>query len=705
MENKNTTEGGLKEIRMIFNNENTEWKDGKYSLFLGQQPALYDSINVNHPELFKLYKRQKATDWSEDELNLEQSRIDMDTCPAEVKDLMIENLALQWGADSIASRSIAPLFAPFITNSELWAAWLKVSEIECLTKDHEVLTTKGWLPINEVTTSTVVAQYCPEEKIIEFVNPTATISKRYKGKGYRFFNHKNYVSQVVTAKHRMLKINKFTGEVIVDEASQFDYDKGATSGTFVCPVTGVFKKEDVSVLSPIERFYIAAQADGHISNRYTGELCGTIPVWFGFSKERKIKRLFSICEEAHLEIKELTPDREIGNVKQKRNFKVNIPLKNVVDFKSFDWVDLKNKSTSWCRDFVEELRLWDGTTNKSCIMFSSKNKSVADKAQAIGTLAGMRTHKRISIDTRKDTYSDMHIVSFKDVQYVSGQCINKVEFDMDEDVFCISVPSSFFVIRHQNAVSITGNCLHALTYSEIVRQCISNPNVIFDKIMKNDDIIGRLTPISEAFRKLQLEGARYTLGLVTDIQSSYDVVMNAVVALFCLERLQFVASFAATFAVVEQGWFQAIGKLVQKIAQDERFIHAEVDKYIIKHELTTERGKIWYNKNIEFIKNIVDSVVQAEYNWNKYLFSNGRKVVGYTESLANEWVDYNAQDVYATLGFDYKKIKTNPLKYMDNWFDLNKTQNAQQEADSANYLLNVIYNDIPEEYQFEYERN
>ena len=42
---------------------------------------------------------------------------------------------------------------------------------------------------------------------------------------------------------------------------------------------------------------------------------------------------------------------------------------------------------------------------------------------------------------------------------------------------------------------------------------------------------------------------------------------------------------------------------------------------------------------------------------------------------------------------------------MDNWFDLNKTQNAQQEADSANYLLNVIYNDIPEEYQFEYERN
>ena len=120
--------------------------------------------------------------------------------------------------------------------------------------------------------------------------------------------------------------------------------------------------------------------------------------------------------------------------------------------------------------------------------------------------------------------------------------------------------------------------------------------------MKNDDITGRLTPISDAFKNFNWK-EQGTLGLVTDIQSSYDVVMNAVVALFCLERLQFVASFAATFAVVEQGWFQAIGKLVQKIAQDERFIHAEVDKYVIKHELTTERGKIWYlNKTLSLLK-------------------------------------------------------------------------------------------------------
>jgi len=361
----------------MFNNNNTEWKEGKYSLFLGQEPALYDSINVTHPKLFDLYKRQKAMDWSEDELSLEQSRIDMQSCPEEIKDVMVKNLSLQWEADSIASRSIAPLFAPFVTNSELWAAWLKVSEIEVL---------------------------------------------------------------------------------------------------------------------------------------------------------------------------------------------------------------------------------------------------------------------------------------------------------------------------------------HALTYSEIVRQCIPKPEVIFTQIMENEEIVRRLKPVSKAFKELQIEGGLKIIGENIGDDHSYNKVMNAVVALYCLERLQFQASFAATFAVVDQGWFLAIGKLIQKIAQDERFIHAEIDEYVIKHELTTERGKQWLETYEDFVKQMIDSVVQAEYKWAEYLFSEGRKVVGLNENLMKEWVDFNAQDVYNTLGFECRKIKTNPLKFMDNWFDLNKTQNAQQEADSANYLLNIIVNDIREDDIFEYER-
>jgi ribonucleoside-diphosphate reductase beta chain len=352
----------------VFNLNNTEYKEGNYSLFLGQAPALYDSINVTHPELFKLYKQQKAQDWSEDELDLGQSKIDMLTCPPEVKDIMIKNLALQWELDSVACRSIAPLLAPFITNSEYWAAILKVSEIEVL---------------------------------------------------------------------------------------------------------------------------------------------------------------------------------------------------------------------------------------------------------------------------------------------------------------------------------------HALTYSEIVRNCITDPQEIFDEIMKNENMTRRASPVGEVFNELRIAGAKYTLGMITDEQA-YPIVMNAVTALYCLERLQFPSSFAPTFAIVEQGWFQAIGKYVQKIMIDERFIHAEIGKKVLEIELSTERGKQWRKDHSIKIVSIVEGVENAEREWNTYLFSEGRKVVGLNERMGNLNIDYNAQDVYDVLSIPlpFKRQTKNPLPYMDEWLDINATQNAQQEGDSANYLLNIIVDDL-----------
>ena len=351
----------------VFNHNNQAWKGGAYPLFLGEAPALYDSINVTHPKIFKKYKEQKSADWSEDEVDLEQSRIDMLTCPPEIREIMVENLALQWEADSIAARSIAPLFAPFVTNSEYWAALLKISEIEVL---------------------------------------------------------------------------------------------------------------------------------------------------------------------------------------------------------------------------------------------------------------------------------------------------------------------------------------HALTYSEIVRVCMDKPEEIFKRIMENDEIVGRMEPVSKAFGTLKLAGAMYTLGQV-DSDIAYEVVMEALTALYCLERLQFMASFAATFAVVEQGYFQGIGTLVQKIMQDERYIHAEVGKMALQIELGTERGQTWFSSRKDKVKDIIDAVVQVEYNWNKHLHSNGRQVVGFTLSSGIDWIDYNAQDVYNVFGFEPPRVvEKNPLKFMENWLDLNKTQNANQEGDQANYRLNIIVDDL-----------
>ena len=358
----------------VFNAANSGWKTKQYPLFMGEEMALYDSVNVNYKELFDVYKQQVSQRWVETEFNHEQSRLDMISCPKNIYDVMLLNLSFQWVLDSVASRAIAPLFAPFVTNSELWAALMENSNMEVI---------------------------------------------------------------------------------------------------------------------------------------------------------------------------------------------------------------------------------------------------------------------------------------------------------------------------------------HALSYSEIVRQCVADPTDVFKLSVQNEKTIQRAVKVVSVFNELQKAGAEYTLGIRKNDQSTYNIVFKGLVALYILERLQFLASFAATFAVVEQGYFQSIGKMVQKIMLDEIFCHYTTDALALKIELSTERGKIAMRECKDEILEMIAEVRYQERQWSDYLFSEGRSIVGLNPLLLNEWVDYNAQAVYDGLGLSdnipFERVKQNPLKWMDNWIEIDKFQNCMQEADGNNYALNVVKDDVTDE--------
>ena len=219
--------------------------------------------------------------------------------------------------------------------------------------------------------------------------------------------------------------------------------------------------------------------------------------------------------------------------------------------------------------------------------------------------------------------------------------------------------------------------------------------------VQNEKTIQRAVKVVSVFDELQKAGAEYTLGIRKNDQSTYNIVFKGLVALYILERLQFLASFAATFAVVEQGYFQSIGKMVQKIMLDEIFCHYTTDALALKIELSTERGKIAMRECKDEILEMIAEVRYQERQWSDYLFSEGRSIVGLNPLLLNEWVDYNAQAVYDGLGLSdnipFERVKQNPLKWMDNWIEIDKFQNCMQEADGNNYALNVVKDDVTDE--------
>ena len=248
--------------------------------------------------------------------------------------------------------------------------------------------------------------------------------------------------------------------------------------------------------------------------------------------------------------------------------------------------------------------------------------------------------------------------------------------------------------------------VHALTYSEIVRQCVPRIEDIEHLREQVEAVKMRLAPIFKNLVALKEVGNEYSLGQIS-AHVAYPYVLKGLVTWWCMERIQFMESFSATFAVVSQSWFQGIGNYVQKIMLDERNIHAETIKYCLLHELNTPMGRYWWSKIADEMRQLVDSFVEAEDNWVDFLFSEGRgRGLMVTPVALKEDVRYNAQEVYKELFGDIPTITVPPLPYMETWLNPDNVQNANMEADSNNYLMNVVqadYRNADLKFKFKWE--
>ncbi len=235
--------------------------------------------------------------------------------------------------------------------------------------------------------------------------------------------------------------------------------------------------------------------------------------------------------------------------------------------------------------------------------------------------------------------------------------------------------------------------VHAATYSEIVRNSFDDPSVILGEILRVQQAHDRLGEVARAFAEGYDASHKYALGQLSNDQGTYNAVFMTVIALFCMERIQFLASFAVTFAICDTGLFQPIGKAIQKIAQDELEIHAELDRMVLINELQTERGQVALAQCRVQIETMIEEVIDSELRWIDYLFSEGRELVGMNAERLSTWTLYCAKDVYQTLGITAGKYQlpiANPLKFMEKWLNISKTQASPQEQDIAAYKVGVM---------------
>lgn len=251
--------------------------------------------------------------------------------------------------------------------------------------------------------------------------------------------------------------------------------------------------------------------------------------------------------------------------------------------------------------------------------------------------------------------------------------------------------------------------IHALTYSEIVRNSFKNPNVILDEILAVREAQGRMSAVANVMNTAYHTSYAYALGQRENDESTYNDMFMFLVALYFLERIQFMASFSITFAICKTGWFQPIGHAVKKIAQDEFEIHAQYGQGVLRALMATPRGRKAYEQCKPKMTELFTEVLTIETEWIEYMFSEGRSLPGVNAKKIVDWTLFNANAAKTFLGFKDSELTmfaenftaltgndlvwptTNPLPYMEEYMDISASQSSPQEEKSkSDYQVNLM---------------
>lgn len=320
---------------------------------------------------------------------------------------------------------------------------------ECLTGDTEVLTENGWVRFNEYNGTDKVAQW--DNGRVAFVTPTRFIHRRHTGVAYkvklRGSSSGNDCIATMTPGHRQPLYYKTSNKVITKTIENTNFnDKN-------CMFVSAKGSGNNTPLTAIERLKIMTQADACLLHH------GKDYEYFqvAFSKERKIKRFLELCARAGIKANEQsTQTPSSKNVKPRRRWGYKMPLgTDKMLSNQFD-VDM---GYDRAREFIKEVMQWDGYINKyGQYYYSSIIKDNVDFVAAIAFQAGYSTRQTVEQDNRSTAYHDVYRLFLLDKELTPCGGKTKEKIEIDEDVYCVTVPSSFFVVRTNGYAYVTGNC-------------------------------------------------------------------------------------------------------------------------------------------------------------------------------------------------------------------------------------------------------
>ena len=298
-------------------------------------------------------------------------------------------------------------------------------------------------------------------------------------------------------------------------------------------------------------------------------------------------------------------------------------------------------------------------------------------------------------------YDEMCALKWKETEIDFSQCLIDFEFappDMSEmmiktlswqwhnDSLASQAPTTIIAPFEpcteiwKTEVEIQSNELtHGLTYSEIVRMSFKDPDKVLASILEQQEVYQRSGAVGRYLRAIKTFSINYAYAKENNLElpSEKEVCRHLILFYFimlCLERIQFMASFAITFTIVSAGYFIPIGSAVMKICQDEFEVHSEYRKETLRELFKTAEGAILFEEMQSTFVEIIEEVVDQDTEWTTdYIFEKGAKsLVGTNASLVSAFILYCTKDVanLVKVKTKYSFPRTNPMPHLDDFMDL-----------------------------------
>lgn len=317
----------------------------------------------------------------------------------------------------------------------------------CVTPGHEVLTLTGWKKIEEINSQEIVAQVDlqnPSSPRIRYDN-AKKLHFEYSGKLHQIEN--TSASQIVTSDHRIPYVTAQGNPLHV---KTFAEGLHKTAKLLTNGEVSNFKinKEKAREL----RLAIAIQADATFRSNNTME--------FHLKNMKKINRLKSLLGD-DFNITEYSDGTTSIKIRKEN-------LRYIEDFihwnrdKTFKW-HLTHLSLSYLKIIEDEVSNWDGTQGgKSghAKTYSSTNKENAKIIQTITHLMGKQA--LLSELPQRGNRKTVYRLTFNNRKLSSIQHGTIQESNYNGDVFCLKTNTGFFLIKHNDKISITGNCNYCM---------------------------------------------------------------------------------------------------------------------------------------------------------------------------------------------------------------------------------------------------